>query len=59
MQAAYGKLRPNAREEPATEVLDSWFDQGAEDASPAVADGSKGGERRFKWFAGRIPGPRN
>ena len=36
------------------EALDLWFNGGAADRSPAVADGSKRGERKMGWWVGRI-----
>jgi len=36
------------------EMKKVWFETGAEDESPGPADGAKGGERFFKWWAKRI-----
>lgn len=36
------------------EMVEKWFNTGAEDKSPAPADGARAGERRFKWWLGRI-----
>lgn len=53
MKQKYGTLAPYGVE-PTTEVLDSWFDTGATDASPAPADGSARDTRFLGWWMGRI-----
>jgi len=40
--------------EPTAEALDKWFDQGASDRAPAVADRGTSSERWLKWFLGRM-----
>jgi len=42
--------------EPTEEGMNAWFDGGAEDRSPAPADGSKRSERNINWWIGRIEG---
>ena len=40
--------------EPTEAGMNAWFEGGADDRSPAPADGSKRGERNINWYIGRI-----
>lgn len=53
MKKAFRALIPYGTT-PSEELLTKWFEEGATDCSPAVADGTKRAERFFKWFSGRI-----
>jgi hypothetical protein len=53
MKTAYGTLAPYGVE-PTEEVLAKWFDTGADDKSPAPADGAARPTRFCGWWMGRI-----
>lgn len=53
MSTAFRKLVPYGAE-PTEAGMNAWFDGGADDRSPAPADGSKRGERNINWYIGRI-----